>query len=172
MRIVLGLVSLLMFLGAGAAVAGSETTVAELQAGAHAGEEVVVTGELVGDYGVRGDGFTWAQLNGDTYAVTPLLEGGEFSGANVGIGIRMPHALAAGLDAPGGYRTRGPLVTVAGRWRFHDPDRGGESYLDVTTLALVEPGRSLSEPVSAGPYLAGLALVALAVALYPRRRRG
>ena len=130
-----------------------------------------VTGEVVGDYGVRRDGWTWTQLNDDQYAQRSLLESGLVAGANRGIGIRMRHDLADALAAPGGYRTRGPVVTVTGVWMYHDPGRGGESYLEVTSLVVTDAGRSLEEPVGAIPYIAGLLLLAAAAALYPRRSR-
>jgi hypothetical protein len=107
--------------------------------------EVTVEGELVGDYGFRDDGFMWTQINDDSYARDALVDGGPRTGANVGVGVRMPSALGEGLDPVGGYRLEGPLVQLTGIWRYHDPDRGGESYLDVSELVVVEGGRRLEE---------------------------
>lgn len=158
-------------LSATPAAAAEAVTPAELLAGRYAGEEITITGELVGDYGERRDGWTWAQLNDDGYARNPLLEEGPLVGANIGIGVRMPRDLARGLDPAGGYRTRGPIVTVTGVWKYHDPDRGGESYLEATALVVAESGRPLSEPAEPVPYLVGLGLIAIAVLAYPRRGR-
>ncbi len=133
--------------------------------------EVTVEGELVGDYGYRSDGTVWTQLNDDTYAREPLLEGGPRTGGNIGIGVRIPAALLEGLDPPGGYRKRGPLVQLTGVWEYHDPDRGGESYLDVEQLSLIEPGREFGEGVSVPASLAGVALIVAAGALWLRRPR-
>jgi hypothetical protein len=134
--------------------------------------EISVTGELIGDYGHRRDGTTWTQLNDDGYATGPLREGGALSGANVGIGLRLPRSLAEGLDAPGGYLLKGPLVTATGIWKYHDPDRGGESYLDVTALEIVEPGRALTDDASVGARLAiGGALWLMVAAIWFLRRR-
>lgn len=136
------------------------------------GKQVTVVGELIGDYGVRDDGTMWTQLNGDSYATTPLRDGGRLSGGNVGIGIHGPVALFAGLDGPGRYNRVGPVVSVTGVWRYHDPDRGGETYLEVEALEVVHPGHPLSEPVSTTTLLIGtlLILAAAGVLLLVRRR--
>jgi opacity protein-like surface antigen len=173
-RLIPGLVVAIAVVMAAPAVAG-EVTVAELVAdgAAYAGEEVVVIGELVGDYGSRRTGFTWTQLNGDSYISSPVADGGGLSGANIGIGLRIPTGLVTGLDAPGRYRTVGPIVQVTGEWKYHDPDRQGESYLDAASIEIVEPGRALSEAPIWWMYGVGLVLLATTAALmrlYTRRR--
>ncbi|VAW08972.1 hypothetical protein MNBD_ACTINO01-1095, partial [hydrothermal vent metagenome] len=40
----------------------------------YAGQEVTVIGELIGDYGFRSDGTMWTQLNGDSYAIRPIVD--------------------------------------------------------------------------------------------------
>ncbi|MGB9358938.1 MAG: hypothetical protein WCC01_10310, partial [Acidimicrobiia bacterium] len=109
------------------------------------GNEITIEGELVGDYGFRHDGYMWTQLNDDSYARDALVDGGPRAGANVGVGIRMPTALGEGLAPVGGYRLEGPLVQATGVWRYHDPERGGETYLDVSALTTIEDGRRLEE---------------------------
>ena len=132
------------------ASAEEEVSVAEiLELGAElAGEEITVEGELVGDYGFRADGSMWTQLNGDTYVHQPLREGGSPAGANVGIAVRMPAELTKILEPPGRYRNRGPVVRVTGIWKYHDPARQGESYLDVHSLTVPESARPLVEQVN------------------------
>ncbi|HSJ70202.1 MAG TPA: hypothetical protein VLA29_00965 [Acidimicrobiia bacterium] len=135
------------------------------------GQTVTVTGELVGDYGLRRDGTTWTQLNQDSYAQNPVSEGGALAGSNIGIGVRIPTDLVVGLDRPGRYRMVGPTVEVTGTWRFHDPQRSGESFLDVTTLVTVEGGRALTEPPDFLSYgVGGLLILGSVVALGARRR--
>jgi hypothetical protein len=133
--------------------------------------EITLEGELVGDYGFRSDGWVWTQLNDDSYATEPLLEGGSLTGSNIGVGVRIPEELAEGLDPPGGYRTRGPLVRVTGLWRYHDPDRSGESYLEVQQLVVVEPGREIGEGMIVPALLAGMALIFAAAVMWWRRPR-
>jgi hypothetical protein len=133
--------------------------------------EITLTGELVGDYGRRGDGWVWAQLNDDPYAEHPLLERVAFAGGNVGVGIRMPYELADRLGPPGGYRRRGPLVEATGTWIYHDASRGGESYLEVASIVLIEPGRDLAEGPSWFRLAGGGVLLAAAATLWITRRR-
>ena len=164
----------LVLLAAAPAVA-AEVTVSDLvvDGASHAGEEVTVVGEFVGDYGNRRTGFTWTQLNGDAYGSAPVADGGELSGANVGIGVRVPSNLASVLDAPGRYRRVGPIVQVTGIWKYHDPDRQGESYLDIGAIVVLEKGRSLSEPPSWVAFALGLILLAISAFVmrsYTRRR--
>jgi hypothetical protein len=143
---------------------GVDVTVVDLVAdgAAYADAEITVSGELIGDYGNRRDGSTWTQLNGDSYGDEPIADGGALTGSNVGIGIRMPTELAEGLDPPGRYRTVGPLVRVTGIWKYHDPARQGETYLDVAVLEAVRPGRILSEPPLWGAFAGGVVLLVIA----------
>lgn len=147
-----------------AALAAEEVSVSGLieMAAELAGQEVTVDGELIGDYGIRDEGWMWTQLNDDLYARHPIREGGPLEGANIGIGIRIPARLAKDLDPPGGYRHRGPLVSVTGTWKYHDAERQGESYLEVSSLVVIESGRGLDE--QADWRLVGVGALLLAVA--------
>jgi hypothetical protein len=152
------------------ALAAEEKTVGQLitESAELEGEVVVVEGELIGDYGFREDGSMWTQLNGDPYALQPLRES-HARGGNIGVGIRVPTELAEGLDPPGGYRNRGPLVRVTGTWIYHDEVRRGETFLWVESLELVEPGRPLTHPTNWWNIAAGLALVVAAYAMWVTR---
>lgn len=138
------------------------------------GREVVLTGELVGDYGFRADATVWSQLNDDSYATAPPLEGGKLTGSNIGVGVHAREELFRDLDAPGGYGTRGPVVAMVGVWKHHDPARGGESYLEVASLTVLEPGRPISEDLN--PWVLGAGIVSAGIALLlglrARRRAG
>ena len=144
------------------AFAAEEVSVPEiLELGTElAGEEIAVEGELVGDYGFRDDGSMWTQLNGDAYVHRPIREGGPPLGANVGIALRMPVELTVALDPPGRYRDRGPIVHVTGIWKYHDATRPGESYLEVRSLTVTEPGRQLNEEVNWTAVIFGALLLA------------
>jgi hypothetical protein len=154
---------------------GARATVAQLldDPEAFAGVEVVVRGELVGDFGRRSGDWVWTQLNDDPYAYVPLLGGGSLAGGNAGIGVRIPDAMWPGFDEPGGYRVRGPLVELTGWWRYHDPERGGETYLDVSAISVIDGPRELQEGVRWVPLGVGAGLLgaALALGLALRRRR-
>ncbi|HEY5578757.1 MAG TPA: hypothetical protein VIL12_03590 [Acidimicrobiia bacterium] len=158
------------------ASASEELTVEQLLAdpGAMAGQDISLEGELVGDYGARPDGSLWTQLNDDPYARHPTDEGGSLAGSNLGIAIAGPAALFENLDPPGRHDRRGPLVRAQGTWVYHDPGRGGESYLDVRSLEPLEPGRELGRRFSSETLIAGLVLLAAAgmmAALLRRRQR-
>jgi hypothetical protein len=133
--------------------------------------EITVEGELVGDYGFRDDGFMWTQLNDDSYARDALVDGGPRAGANVGIGVRMPSILGERLPPVGGYRLEGPLVQLTGVWRYHDPDRGGETYLDVSELFIVDEGRRLEEGPDWVVFALGVLLLAASLVMWRRNRR-
>jgi hypothetical protein len=172
MRIVRLLTTAALVAVASPALAAEEATVTELisQASEMDGSEVFVEGELVGDYGFRDDGWMWTQLNGDIYALDPLRESERPAGGNVGIGIRIPTDLAVGLDPPGGYRIRGPLVRVTGVWKYHAVERQGESFLEVETVEVLEPGRALGQEVNWWTIAAGLVLIGGAAAIHLTRR--
>jgi hypothetical protein len=133
-----------------------------------AGEEVTVEGELVGDYGFRDDGWMWTQLNGDPYVTEPIAQGGPAVGGNSGIGIRMPATLGEGLDAPGRYGARGPIIRATGVWKWHDPERHGESYLEVESYEVVERGSHLEHEADWRTIAVGTILIVLVPALWPR----
>ena len=135
---------------------------------------VTVEGELVGDFQHRG-AWVWVQLNGDSYADTPAPAGGTLTGSNTGIGVRFPAAAfdAAGFERPGGYGVRGPVVRVTGEWRYHDEDRGRESYLAAESFEILEREVRFDEDMPWGVLLLGVALLALGggIAVASRRRR-
>ena len=120
--------------------------------------EVRVRGELVGDFGHRQDA-VWTQLNQDSYSAAPIRTGGPLAGGNQGIGVRIPLAIWQDPGAPGDYRHRGAIVEVVGVWRYHDPDRAGESYLDATGFTIVDPPAPLGEEFPWSRLLVGGALL-------------
>jgi hypothetical protein len=140
-------------------------------------QTITVEGELVGDFQRRG-AWVWVQLNGDTYADVPAPAGGELTGSNTGIAVRFASDAfdAAGFERPGGYGVRGPVVRVTGDWRYHDEDRGGESYLAVDSFEVLERERRFEEEMPWAVLVIGLgvgavgALILLGSRLSERRR--
>lgn len=169
------LLLLVMVLVAAAAPAWAQTVtpVNELTgAGARYDElQVTVEGELVGDFGKRNDGTVWAQLNDDSYAERPLRETGTHGEGNTGIGVRIDGSLGFDLEQPGGYRWQGPIVQLTGIWHHHDLDRGGESYLEVTSFQVVQPARALTDPVFWPLWIVGIGLVLGAYYVYWRKNQ-
>lgn len=161
-----------VIVGAGSGVHAE--TVAEIIAdpGAYAGKQVTVVGELIGDYGERRSGALWTQLNEDSYAFDPVALGGPLTGPNIGFAIRIREGEIPDLGHPGGFRWQGPLVEATGIWVYHDPDRGGESYLDVTGIDVMEDSEALPTEQAPIPALFGaLLLAAAAVVRVVTRRR-
>jgi hypothetical protein len=166
---------LLMFLGLAGQVPAGEVTVTELDSEPDRwnGTEVTVVGELVGDYSPRRQ-VVWVQLNDDSYARSPLLESGERTGANTGIGVRMSFELfePETWGPPGRYQTRGPIVAVTGTFHHNDPV-SGETFIEAGQLVLVEPARSLEYAVPIARLVLGGATLAMGLVLgaYAVRRR-
>lgn len=157
-----------------AATSHSAVTVAELDAEPQVwtGREVVVTGEIVGDYSARSD-VVWVQLNNDDYVIAPLAERGSPSGVNSGIGVRIPATLFDDAwGAPGGYDVRGPILEVEAVFRYNSADDQGETFLDATAIRLIEQARPIEHrPASTSRALTGAALTVAAAALWWVRRR-
>lgn len=136
------------------------------------GREVTVTGEIIGDYSVRGD-VLWFQLNDDAYATVPLAERDAPAGGNIGIGVRLPRDLwQSDWGDPGRYGTRGPLVEVTGMFRHNSPTDQGETFIEAHTATLVEAGRPVEPaPASPAPAIVGLVFGAIGIVLYRLGRR-
>ena len=62
-------------------------------------------------------------------------------------------------------------MQLTGEWRYHDPERSGESYLDVRAVVVVEPGKRLEEGPDWWVMVAGIVLVAGAGLLWMTRPR-
>ncbi len=134
---------------------------------AFAGRMVTLEGELIGDYGRRGD-MVWVQLNDDPYVEAPIPGGGEPAGTNQGIGLRIPAELFAPdtWGPPGSARYRGPLLRVVGEFRYHDPALAGETYVQVTDVVLLDPARPLPRGELGIPGRIGILLIVVAAVIF------
>ena len=130
--------------------------------------EVTVEGELVGDYGFRGDGFMWTQLNDDSYARAADRRRRSAPGGNVGIGVRMPVDTLGRWNStqPAGTGLRDRWCSSPGSGRYHDPDRGGESYLEVASLVVIEHGRRLQEGPDWAVFSLGIGLIGVTLVMW------
>lgn len=167
--LIIALVSTLLALPATAA----ETSIAELDAESPSwsGLDVTIEGEIIGDYSIRGDE-VWVQVNDDAYVSDPLIESGRVAGGNVGMGVRIPaEVFSTDWGAPGGYHTRGPVVRVTGTFRYADPATGGDTFVDATSVVLVEPARPLEPPAAEmGLLAAAVVMIALGAGMWGRAR--
>lgn len=130
------------------------------------GRQVSVTGELVGDYSPRDEG-VWVQLNDDPYVRRPIGQGGVPTGANTGIGALIPDRIfdATDLGPPGRYGRLGPEVTLTGTFTHSDPDLGGETYILVEEMVLIDAAEAYAVPGPDMWLVVGLALLTVAGAI-------
>ncbi len=173
-RRTVALASLLVLIAAPAA-AIDDVTVSELDAlpGNYQDEEVVLVGEVVGDYAFQATQ-VWIQVNDDRYISAPLLEAG-LAGTNSGIGVLI-HAdrFDHGWGEPGGYRVRGPIVRVTGIFRYNHASEMGETYIEATSVELIEPSRPIQDETGLLPAILGAVFILAAAAIhgFGRRRVG
>lgn len=178
MRIRLLLLLTALVIGPAATAGADDVSIADLVADSAAYDsaivgDVTIEGELIGDFQRRGE-YVWVQINGDAYAQRALLDGGDRAGGNIGIGARIPVGLFDGLgvQTPGGYRVRGPVVSLTGRWHHHDESRGGESWFETADAVVIAPEHHLDEPIDWTVMSIGLLLLAISagVTVVTRRR--
>lgn len=128
------------------AVAQEVTEISTLLALADEYDQQIVTirGEIVGDYGDRGE-VVWVQVNDDPYVDQPFAEFSRLTGTNTGMSVRISHPIPVEFGPPGGYGIRGPVVEVTGVFRDLDPAFGGLTFVEATSVDLVAASRRLPE---------------------------
>jgi hypothetical protein len=133
--------------------------------------QVTIRGEIVGDYSPRNDE-VWVQVNDDAYVDAPSVETGELAGGNVGIGVRIPGGIFdESWGAPGGYKVRGPIVEVTGIFRYADPATGGATFVDASSVTLIDPAREMeTPPPQMGLLVAAIAMMAVGFGMWARSR--
>ncbi len=168
----LAVASFVIFLAPGAATA-QVVDVSDLDQNPQLfnGQVVTLEGELIGDYGIRGDE-VWVQLNDDPYTENPIPGGGAPAGGNQGIGLRIPIEIfdPEVWGPPGSVRYRGPLVQVVGEFRYHAADASGETFVQVADITLLDPARPLPSGELGTPGRIGIALLVLAALIFGAAR--
>jgi len=138
------------------------------------GLDVRYVGEVVGDVLAR-DGGAWVLVNDDAYAleVGPLGAHRQLSGFNSGLSVWLPDGLHERIGATGRFGRRGDIVLVEGVLLRTDPADGGGITLRATSLELLAPAVTTTEPLNRALAITATAvmLLALGAILVVRRRR-
>ncbi len=131
---------------------------------------------MIGDYGIRSD-VVWIQVNTDVYVSLPLQDRRDAVGSNQGIGVRYPLRLHDdSWGQPGSYGVQGPIIRVEGVFRYNDSETSGETFVDATSIDLVQPSRTgVVRESETGIWVAAIVTSVAGIALYGsawlRRRR-
>lgn len=136
------------------------------------GVDVRITGEVVGAVLQRG-AESWVQLNDDVYGLSigPLPEHGQTQGANTGVQVVVPTAVAREIVFVGSRRASGDVLSIEGTFLATDPGDGGSPTIRAQTVQTVQEGRLVERPVQLLRYPAAALALLLAVAVTVRARR-
>jgi hypothetical protein len=134
------------------------------------GSRIRYRGEVIGAVLRRQDG-AWVHLNDDIYAgeIGPVIAHRDFRGGNGGLGVFIPHSLAAQITHFGGPKQRGDIVEVVGR--FHRVDEAtGEVAILRATEGTVTPGTPLELPFLPARRVVGIAMFLLMIGVVAAER--
>ena len=135
------------------------------------GHSISFAGEAVGEAMARGD-HAWLHVNDDAYQVRNLGGGRPLAGYNSGQAIWAPVELARRVRLFGDYRNEGDVVRVTGEFHAACREHGGDMDIHATGLEIVREGHSVAQKLNIGRLWIGLALLAIAGALWLMRFRG
>lgn len=96
------------------------------------GKEVVYSGEVIGDVMVRGK-FAWINVNDTKNA----------------IGIWLPANSTKEISITGGYKARGDIVEVKGKFNRACIEHGGDLDIHTVSLQIIGKGTIVDEVISA-----------------------
>ena len=131
---------------------------------------VTIRGEIVGDYGDRGD-VVWVQVNDDPYVDEPFATSDRLAGTNTGLSVRLTGGIPEDFGDAGGHGVRGPIVEVTGVFRDLDPALGGLTFLEAAEVVLIESSERLPAPEpDSGAIILGAILIAGALLAMAQRR--
>lgn len=120
------------------------------------GQEVVFTGEVIGDIMVRGD-HTWINVS---------------DGANA-VGVFAENQFMSGITLAGRYGLHGDEVEITGIFQRACPEHGGDLDIHLTGIKLLEKGYPVTYSIEPWklPASAVLALATLILFSYMVRKR-
>lgn len=135
------------------------------------GRSVRYEGEVVGALLHRSDG-AWTQLNDDLYAgaLGPLPLHRDYRGANAGVGVFLPAALADRVETVGGPRARGDVLTVVGTFHRVDPDSREVAVIRAETASVARAGEPFDHDPLPDRRLVGIVLALAAVGVTTAHR--
>ncbi len=122
------------------------------------GQEIVFTGEVIGDIMDRGD-HTWINVS---------------DGSNA-IGVWAENKLMSGITVAGMYEVHGDEVKISGVFHRACPEHGGDLDIHATQIELMEKGYAAADSTEPWKLPAAAVLATAAVILFAymilRRRR-
>ncbi|MCK9614044.1 MAG: DNA-binding protein [Candidatus Omnitrophica bacterium] len=95
------------------------------------GQEIVYTGEVIGDVMIRGK-FAWINVNDTKNA----------------IGIWLSKDFAKEILYTGSYRAKGDIVEVKGKFNRACTEHGGDLDIHASTLQVIQKGANVDEVIS------------------------
>lgn len=122
------------------------------------GEEIVYTGEVIGDILSRG-AYSWINVSDGSNAIGVWVQSDETSA----------------IDNLGGYTTHGDTVRITGVFNRACPEHGGDMDIHAASIEIIQEGYTVSHPVAvweviAGPILLAGAVVCLVLVMRKRKR--
>lgn len=123
------------------------------------GQEVVFTGEVIGDIMVRGD-HTWVNVSDGTNAV----------------GVFVENQLMSDITLAGKYGVHGDEIEITGIFRRACPEHGGDLDIHAISVQLLEKGYPMTYSIApwklpAAVILALATVILFAVMVRKQRRR-
>jgi len=163
----------ILLLSSGTVYAAEVVTTQELidDMARYDGQEVTITGEVVGDLMRRGD-FGWITVNDDPYSIKSIEEGGSHKGvSNVGIGIWAPLSELDDIQILGSYKNKGDIVRVTGTFNRVCHEHGGDTDIHASSVMVLQQGYAISHPFDYRLLVVVLILAGIVVTLWNIRIR-
>ena len=127
---------------------GLEVTSNDLinNAGDFDGEEIIYTGEVIGDILSRGE-YSWINVSDGSNAIGVWVQSEDISA----------------VDMLGGYTTHGDTVRITGVFNRACPEHGGDMDIHAASIEIIQEGHKVSHHVAVWKVITGPILLAGAV---------